>query len=292
MSNDLFSCRNCIHNPVQGLTLGRGAGFCLRWGSIIEQPERTTCKYLHRKDLPLFLVREAVQEHAEEFSHAVTMADLESGKSIVLEAYDNDGMPGAERLDTADRAIAAYHELESSRDATAHRRALTVATFAGAADGRKAIAHASLLRRALLDGGLSSLWMRRMLDLIDEVDADVLVPAMDIMEHDGTMAAKWEVAHARLSGVQELGWHLENDAMKYPMMELGAYAADEDWKGFLTALGGLKQRWRDLLIAYDVEAAILHTPHSRVSAPQPPRRFNFEDKEVKPGESNTFRMVH
>ena len=61
---DLFTCRNCIYNPTQGLTFGPGPGFCVQWGSLLERPERTTCKYLHRKDLPHFLVRDAQRERA------------------------------------------------------------------------------------------------------------------------------------------------------------------------------------------------------------------------------------
>ncbi|XXT24338.1 hypothetical protein WME94_22650 [Sorangium sp. So ce429] len=296
MSTDLFSCRNCIHNPAQGLTLGPGAGFCLTWGSIIEQPERTTCKYLHRKDLPMFLVRRGIQEHEDEFSRLAYMADLETHEPLVRRAYDSDGMFGAERLDTTTRAVAAYHALDSAPDATAQRRGWTLATFAGAADGRKAMTYASLVRRMFTSGGLSRIWVRRMLDLLDEIGIDVLFRAVDLLDPGSATAARWEVAHARLSCVQEFGWHAGQELLMYPMMELGGYVAEEDWNGFLLALGRLKESFREHLLAVDVELRILgpeaRPEASRMGAPPPARHFAFEDKNVAVGQSNTFRRAN
>ncbi|WP_437663870.1 hypothetical protein [Sorangium sp. So ce1182] len=296
MSTDLFSCRNCIHNPAQGLTLGPGAGFCLTWGSIIEQPERTTCKYLHRKDLPMFLARRGIQEHEDEFSQLVYMADLQTHDPLVPRPYDSDGMFGAERLDTTTRAVAAYHALDSAPDATAQRRDWTLATFAGAADGRKAMTHASLVRRMLTSGGLTRIWTRRVLDLLDEIDTDVLFRAADLLEGDGAAAARWEVAHARLSCIQEFGWHAAEERLMYPMMELGAHVAEEDWNGFLLALGRLKESFRERVKNRDMEVQILRSearPEApRMGASPADRHFAFEDKDVAVGESNTFRRAN
>ncbi|WP_437616636.1 hypothetical protein WMF20_22240 [Sorangium sp. So ce834] len=260
MSIELFSCRNCIHNPAQGLTLGPGAGFCLTWGSVIDRPEQTTCKYLHRKDLPMFLARPGVQEHQDEFSQVPYMADLETHEPLVPRAYDSDDVPDAERLDNVTRAVAAYHALDSAPDTTAQRRSLTLATFAGAADGRRAMMYASLVRRVLASGAPARMWTRRVLDLLDEVDTDVLFRAADLLEAGGAAAARWEVAHARLSCIQEYGWHVAREQLMYPMMELGAHVAEEDWNGFLLALGRLKGGFRDIVIAQDVEQRILRGP--------------------------------
>ncbi|XXX82201.1 hypothetical protein WMF30_25925 [Sorangium sp. So ce134] len=260
MSTELFSCRNCIHNPAQGLTLGPGAGFCLTWGSVIERPEQTTCKYLHRKDLPMFLARRGIQEHQDEFSRVASMADLETREPLVPRGYDSYSMVEAERLDNVTRAVAAYHALDSAPDATAQRRDLTLATFAGAADGRRAMMYASLVRRTLASGGPTLPWTRRVLDLLDEIDTDVLFRAADLLEADGAAAARWEVAHARLSCIQEFGWHAAQEQLMYPMMELGAHVAEEDWNGFLLALGRLKGSFREVVIALDVEQRLLKLP--------------------------------
>ena len=44
LMEELFSCRNCVHNSGQSLMVGRGPGFCLQHESVILSPERTTCK--------------------------------------------------------------------------------------------------------------------------------------------------------------------------------------------------------------------------------------------------------
>ena len=75
--DSLFSCRNCIHNCAQTLNLGPGQGFCLKHNSVILKSELTTCKYLHRKDLPAFVVEEGVREHASEFAFFPAMASLD-----------------------------------------------------------------------------------------------------------------------------------------------------------------------------------------------------------------------
>ena len=76
--DELFSCRNCIHNSGQSLLIAEGLGFCLQHNSVIRDPDRTTCKYLHRKDLPNFVVHEGIGEHAAEFAGFPLQVSLDS----------------------------------------------------------------------------------------------------------------------------------------------------------------------------------------------------------------------
>ena len=80
MMDELFSCRNCIHNCGQSLLIGQGSGFCLQHESVIWEPDRTTCKYLHRKDLPYFVVEEGTREHAAEFAGFPFLVSLDHEK--------------------------------------------------------------------------------------------------------------------------------------------------------------------------------------------------------------------
>lgn len=256
---DLFSCRNCIHNPAQGLTLGRGPGFCLQWGSIVADPEQTTCKHLHRKDLPMFLVREAMEEHAEELSGAVAMVDLATHAPIAPRAYDERDLPQAPRLDLTTRAVAGYHAAASAREATPIQRVGLIATFAGATEARRALVHACLVRRAMLSDLPRSLWLQSVLDLVQELDQRLAVDAGDVVgaagepEQIARAAALWETGLARLSGLQEYGWHAAVETLEYPMQELGASVADQDWAGFLLTLGRLKQGFREQILRRETE---------------------------------------
>src|SRR5204862_1963992 len=82
MMGELFSCRNCIHNSGQSLLIGQGSGFCLQHESVIWDPDRTTCKYLHRKDLPYFVVDEGTREHAAEFAGFPFLVSLDAKEPI------------------------------------------------------------------------------------------------------------------------------------------------------------------------------------------------------------------
>src|ERR1700678_3918496 len=85
--DELFSCRNCIHNASQSLNVGRGAGYCLKHDSVLERPEKSTCKYLHRKDLPRFVVDEGLREHAAEFAGFSGIVSLDTRQPISRKYY-------------------------------------------------------------------------------------------------------------------------------------------------------------------------------------------------------------
>jgi SOS regulatory protein LexA len=258
---DLFSCRNCIHNPAQGLTVGRGAGFCLQWGSLIERPEQTTCKYLHRKDLPAFLVRRATEEHADELSATRGMVDLHTHAPVAARGYD---AGSSSLLDPANHVVASYHALDSGRDMTIERRGELIALFAGCVDGRWALLHASLVRRGMLGAVASQTRTTLVLALLEEVDSDVFFDERDLVAADGSpgdaarAAARWEVAYARLSGIQEFAWHAGDERLKHPLRELGDVVAGEDWPGLIRALAKLKEGWIDAVIAVNRRPAQSH----------------------------------
>ena len=299
MIMDLFSCRNCIHNPAQGLTLGQGPGYCLQWGSIIEQPEQTTCKYLHRKDLPIFLVQQAVQEHADEFSICRGMADLETREPIVPTAYDERDFDQTEHLDLTTRAVADHYALSAAPDATPARRARLIPMFAGSSDARRTMAHASLVRRAMRGDLPPYLWTRRVLDLAEEVDGDFTVYTHDLVKERGLfeeetrVAAVWEVVYTRLSGLQEYGWHVSIEDLKYPMQELGRYAANQDWEGLRARLRSIKEQWYEAILLANTRDKLSgwpDPPEEIWSAPDPRFRLLL-DESVQEGAANTFRRI-
>ena len=87
LMDELFSCRNCIHNCGQSPLIGSGSGFCLQHESVILAPERTTCKYLHRKDLPNFVVDEGTREHAAEFAGFPLLVSLDAKEPLEQVRY-------------------------------------------------------------------------------------------------------------------------------------------------------------------------------------------------------------
>jgi hypothetical protein len=261
MDRDLFSCRNCIHNPAQGLTLGRGAGFCLQWGSLIERPGTTTCKYLHRKDLPGFQAAESVRAHAEAFAGTASMVDLETHAPLALSPHDE---RSAVQPEPRVRAMASYHRLD---DGTEPRRSRLLALVAGSVDGLGSMAHACLVRRAIPPGQpMPGSWWRWALALLEDVDRELLLGSEELLEtlegaeEEQRIAATWEVLFVRVSGLQEFGWHAALEELKFPLRDLGAHVAEQDWRGLRLALRGLKPRWRELILSEDAARKLLAAP--------------------------------
>lgn len=255
---ELFSCRNCIQNPIQGLCSGVGDGYCVHWSSVIKKPESTTCKYHHRKDLPLFLVEDATKEHAAEFSIVPGIADLKTKQRISSLSYSERHTWEIRRYDPQLNAVAGYHRRsdalgeEGSEESPPRWR--IIQAFAGSIDGRKALGFASLVRRYMqhCDSWWSS--YRFILGVIAEIDYEVffrdddIVNSSDVSELEMREQATWEVFYTRLSGIQEFGWHASLDSLKFPMRELSAYIGDS-WNGIKSVLTDLKKRWEDEVIA-------------------------------------------
>jgi hypothetical protein len=240
MDLDLFSCRNCIHNPSQGLTLGTGSGYCMKWHSLIERPERTTCKLLHRKDLAYFQTEESLREHAEEFASCTSMADLESHAPLVRH-------PPAEshgaQLDPMTRVVITYDTLDKPS-----LQPGLLNLLAGSTEGRRSLAYASLVRGAIHPGPMPEQAWDWVSGLVDDVDRIVFLEPSEVLGagqagDEAIEAARWEVLYTRLSGVQEVGWHASIDDLMFPMRELHTYVAEQDWNGLIGRLSELKERW-------------------------------------------------
>ncbi|HEU4410439.1 MAG TPA: hypothetical protein VFS43_34610 [Polyangiaceae bacterium] len=272
----LFTCRNCIHNPAQGLTFGPGPGFCLQWGALLKQPDRTTCKYLHRKDLPHFLVREAQVEHEAEFAANRALADVETHDDVPASAFDDRALPRAERIDPVTRAVANYYTLAAAPTVPLTRRSRLITLFAGSRDARRASAHACLVR-GMGDPQSRHEWFRRILGLIEEVDIEFVVSPSDLIGSGEASKAdvQWEIANIRLAAVQEYGWHLGREELKFPLnSELEALAADQKWDGFMAKLGELKGEWADQIWASPAADAL----HSRLPLKPAPLRSDPEPR--------------
>ena len=159
--DELFSCRNCIHNCGQSLLIGRGVGFCVKHDSVIFNPERTTCKYLHRKDLPRFVVDEGLREHASEFAGFSGITDLVEHKPIPRLQYSEKFAWERRQFDAINQSLAQYHK---TRPAWIFLQALS-----GGIDGRRSLTQASLIRRYMDTCGTWRSSYRFVLALVQEL---------------------------------------------------------------------------------------------------------------------------
>lgn len=259
--DELFSCRNCIRNCGQALHVGRGAGYCLQHGSAILHPERTTCKYLHRKDLPSFVVDEGIREHAAEFAFHAGLVRLDTHKAIGTVRYSEKHAWETDQFDALTHALAQYYKAE--------RRWVFIQAFTPGVDGRRSLAHACLIRHYLDHCGTWTSSYRPVLGLLEEIDdtpcfshkALLINGRDDLREKEAAQEALWDVVFARLSTVQEYGWHAGIEELAWASDELNGSLGALDWSKLQPELATFRQRW--------VKTVVSHAKDHKVYFPAP-----------------------
>lgn len=264
----LFSCRNCVHNCGQSLLIGRDAGFCVKHDSVLPNPERTTCKYLHRKDLPRFVVDEGIREHASEFAGFSGIADLVDYKPVRRVFYSEKYTWERNHFDPITQSLAQYHKTEPAW--------IFLQAMSGGVDGRRSLAHASLIRRYMDHCGTWRSSYRFVLALVQELpttpqflDKDLNVENDQLIET--RQEAIWDVFFAQLSGVQEYGFHAGLEPLMWATDELNGKLASLDWPGLTDELAEKSPEWTSLIIQ--------HATHEGAFFPPPPPRESQEESE-------------
>lgn len=243
----VFSCRNCVHNCGQTLNLGVGPGFCLKHNSVLTDPDDTTCKYLHRKDLPSFVVDEGVGEHAKEFAFFPTLVTLSTKKPRPIVRYSEKHDWEKRRFAPVHHALAQYHKMKPHW--------IMVQTFTGGVDGLRAVAHASLVRHYLATCDTWRSSYRLVLGLMQEVDIEPHFNSADLVLRKSSVSevekdAVWDVVFARISGIQEYGWHAGIEDITWLTDHLNGGLGDLDWTKLQTELTAAKAKWTDRVIAH------------------------------------------
>jgi hypothetical protein len=244
--DSLFSCRNCIHNCSQTLSLGFGDGFCVKHDSVIENPYDTTCKYLHRKDLPYFVVDEGVREHASEYVFFTNMATLSDKKPLSLVRYSERHVWDNRHFSPIIHSLSQYHRMNPSW--------VFVQNFAGSADGIRAITHASLVRHYLDNCGNWKSSYRLILALLQEIHKTPYIADSELVLNEGYNRdeikedAFWEIIFSRLSALQEYGWHAGNEEITWITDKVNGSLTDFDWNSLSTELEHIKVQYTDSII--------------------------------------------
>lgn len=246
--NEVFSCRNCIHNCGQSLNAGQGAGYCLKHDSVIPAPGRTTCKYLHRKDLPHFVVDEGIREHASEFALFPRLVTLDTKEPIERVHYSERYNWERLEFDPLTHALAQYFK--------AQRRWVLIQAFTGGSDGRRSLAHASLVRHYMDHCGTWASSYRLVLGLLEEIDETPHFTRRPLVPFNGTSIeeisadALWDVVFVRLSAIQEYGWHAGLESLNWASDAVNGSLAELNWPGLQMELGGLRDTWIRLIISH------------------------------------------
>jgi hypothetical protein len=248
--DELFSCRNCIHNCGQSLNIGPGSGYCLQHDSVISEPERTTCKYLHRKDLPFFAVEEGVREHAAEFTFFPRLVTLDTKESIEPIRYSEKYAWENGNFDPVTNALARYHKVSP--------KWVVIQAFTGGFDGQRSLVQASLVRHFIKHCDTWTSSYRLVLGMLKEMDVQPHFSPKDLLlgEDDSeevTADALWDVIFARLSALQEYGWHAGLERLTWASDELNGALSELNWPRLQKELANRQHPWIDLIITHAQE---------------------------------------
>ncbi len=248
MMDELFSCRNCIHNCAQSLHVGQGAGFCLRHDSVIWQPSETTCKYLHRKDLPQFVVEEGVREHVSEFALFSGLASLKTRQPIDRIRYSERFAWERGSYDPLLNAIAQYYKTKPHW--------AFIQGFTGGTDGRRSLTYSAFVRRYMDTCETWRSSYRLVLALVYEIDAEPQFDARSILVAEGDdpkaseQEALWDVVFTRISAVQEYGYHAGIEKLMWATDSLNGGLSELDWPALRIELTKIRQVWIDQILTH------------------------------------------
>jgi hypothetical protein len=249
--DELFSCRNCIHNSGQSLNAGQGTSYCLKHDSVIAEPGRTTCKYLHRKDLPHFVVDEGIREHAAEFALFPRLVTLDTKRPIERLQYSERYSWESREFDPLTHALAQYYK--------APKKWVLIQVFTGGSDGRRSLAHASLVRHYMDHCGTWTSSYRLVLGLLEEIDETPHFTRNALIQSDGLTAdelrfdALWDVVFVRMSALQEYGWHAGLEPLIWATDTVNGSLAELNWQHLQAQLSELREKWIASIISHAKE---------------------------------------
>jgi len=252
--DELFSCRNCIHNCSQSLHIGQGIGFCLKHDSVIREPSQTTCKYLHRKDLPQFVVDEGVREHAGEFAFFPGLVSLTMKQPIERVRYSERFVWEHGSYDPLVNAIAQYYKTNPHW--------AFIQGFTGGTDGRRSLTYSAFVRRYMDTCETWRSSYRLVLALVDEIDEDPRFDTRSIVVRNGDdpdvvmQEALWDVVFTRISGLQEYGYHAGLENVMWATDSLNGSLSELNWPTLRVELSKMRLLWTKQIAAHAQEHGV------------------------------------
>lgn len=128
-----------------------------------------------------------------------------------------------------------------------------VQSLAGGNDGRRALAHSSLVRRYMANCGTWRSSYRFILALVEELPRTPRFEEDDIVMdagQDAVREALWDVFFTRISGVEEYGFHSGLEELMWATDQLNGSLSDFNWEGLKRDLEVKASKWTDLIIEH------------------------------------------
>jgi hypothetical protein len=232
-------------------------------GSILKVPGQTTCKYLTRKDMPFFVIDEGVKEHAYEYASFSSIVDMPSARSVDRTPYSEKHAWEAGTYDSLTQILAHSYKVKPTW--------IFVESLSGGVDGRRLLAHSSLVRRYMANCGTWRSSYRFALSVIKEVSRRPFFAGDDLLENVTPDDAEWDVLFARLSCVQEYGFHSGIDELMWVTDHVNGALSNLELVGFSQELSRKSLEW--------VEMVIRHATDNGAFFPERSHSEDFEETE-------------
>jgi hypothetical protein len=190
------------------------------------------------------LIDEGEREHAYELAPFESLVDTVSMKPLPRTNYSERHAWLSKSFDPLLMTLAHARLIKPTR--------LFIETLAGGLDGRRALAHASVVRRymANCDTWVSS--YRLVLAMVQEFDVPAVFQASDLASGDIDNApdAKWDLFFVRIGGLQEYGFHAGLEDLIWATDGLGDALALLDWSAIQALLPKKKTEWMEIIIRH------------------------------------------
>ena len=235
--------------------------------SIIHEPDDTTCKYLHRKDLPRFIVGEGLSEHAAEYAKFSNLVSLSRQTPIQRGNYSEKQAWKSGSFDSITNALSQYHRTE--------RAWVFIESFSGGVDGRRSLTCLSLIRRFMVTCGTWTSSYRLILANLQDLSERPCFSDDDLNSNDKESIeaireeALWEVVFARIAGIQEYGFHAGLEELMWATDSLGEALASFDWTVLSLSLQEKKHSWTDLVIKHATDEGVFFQSPDRLEVTNP-----------------------
>lgn len=194
--------------------------------------------------MPFFVVDEGVKEHAYEFAMFPSMVDMPTMSPVSRVHYSEKHAWVTRSFDALTQNLAHSYKIKTTW--------VFVQSLAGGVDGRRSLAHASLVRRYMANCGTWRSSYRPVLALVQELPKTPRFELDDLVdEHNSaTDEAGWDVFFTRISGIQEYGFHAGLEELMWATDYLGASLIDLDWAALQRRLSTKSSEWTAAIIEH------------------------------------------
>ena len=255
-----FTCDNCVFDPSQYQDLGTKVGYCLKHGSILKNASHTTCRFLRRKDLPVFVAEESEREHAGEFQNVKGIVFYYNKVPQQRQRYSEKHSWLTNTFDARLHEVAIYHKTK--------KKWIFLQALLGSRNPVTNITQSSLVRRYIANCGVDRDNYRLVLSLTQDLAEPVEIRSSDFRieftVEEFTAARdsyQRDVLLLRLYAIQEYGHLIDSDEIMWISDELnGSFLSS--WNEFTVAVRMLVPLVQSKIVDHAQKTGVFFAPDS------------------------------